>query len=406
MPSITRRRLVGAGAALAASAYGVGRLVRGAAAGSFASWTPAAGTWPLRRHDPANTAHSPTASPPRERPTVGDPVAVATDAASPRFAPVVGSDHVALYGSGLVVSSRGGREAVHADGVAAPFAGFGPDGRLYATHTAGDGPDPSLSLVEYDADLRESARHSLGDDDPVGLVVGERELYVGAESGVVWGVDADGGRRWSVDGALPALADGRLYAADASLDGTVCYRARSGPDRRLEPGPARLWSAGPTAGFAHAPAVADGRLVVGSRASGGGVVRALDATTGEPLWEPRSLGRDVATPAVVGDRGYAAVADDREAGRVVSLDLVTGETVWRDAVEWRPVSAAVGGDTLVVAGEDRADGSSDGARVRAYDRETGDELWTRAVSGSRPGGIALVGERVFLTVGASLYELR
>lgn len=403
MPSTTRRRLLGGGALLATGAYGAYRLDRGAAAASFESWAPAPGTWPLRRYDPANTAHNPTASPPREPPTVREARSVATGARHPRFRPVVGADHLAVHGSGLAVYPRDGGEPTSVDAVDAPLAGFGPDGRLHTVRTGSDDPDPPLSLVGYGADLRESYRRSLGADTPVGLVVGAAEVYLGTESGRIEGVDPADGRRWQADGAAPALADGGLYATDASLDGTVGYAERSGLDRRLTPGPERRWSAGPTPGFPYAPAVADGRVVAGSRAFGGGVVRALDAATGEPLWEPRSLGQDVSTPAVAGGRGYAAVGTgESDAGRVVALDLATGETVWRDAVGWAPRSAAVGGDILVVVGGTR----EDGGRVRAYDRASGDARWTRRLPGRGPDGVALVEDRVLVTVGASLYELR
>jgi hypothetical protein len=403
MPSTTRRRLVGAGAALAAGAVGAHRLRHGALDASFASWTPDPGTWPLRRYDPANTAHNPTARPPREPPGLGERRSVATGARRPRFAPLVGHDFVVLHGTGLAVYPRYGGDAARLDGVDAPRAGFGPEGGLHTTRTVGTAPDPSLSLVGYAPDLAESYRRSLGTDDPTGLVVGAHDVCVGTESGRVEGGDPAGGRRWRVDGAFPALADGRLYATDASLDGTVAYAERSGLDRRLSAGPERVWSAGPTDGFASPPAVADGRVVVGSRASGGGVLRALDAATGEALWDSRPLGRDVSTPAVVGDRGYVAVgADDLATGSVVAVDLATGETRWRDAVEWSPRATAVGGDTLVVTGGRQADGG----RVRAYDRTDGTVLWTRDLPARAPDGLALVGERVLVTVGASLYELR
>ncbi|MFB6167248.1 MAG: PQQ-binding-like beta-propeller repeat protein [Haloferacaceae archaeon] len=402
MPSTTRRRLLGAGAALAAGAYAARRLDRGALDASFASWTPDPGTWPLRRYDPANTAYNPTARPPREPPTVRERRSVATGGRRPRFALLVGHDYLVLHGSGLAVYPRDGGEAARLDPVDAPFAGLGPDGRLHATRTVGDGPDPSLSLASYAPDLAVSARRSLGTDDPAGLTVGARGVCVGTESGRIVGLTPANGRRWQVDGARPALADGRLYAADASLDGVVAYAERSGLDRRLTPGPARVWSAGPTDGFPALPAVADGRVVVGSRAADGGVLRAIDAATGEELWTPRSLGQSVSTPAVVGDRGYAAVgADDRTTGSVVAVDLATGETVWRDATEWSPASAAVGGETLVVAGGV----DPDGGRVRAYDRANGDVYWTRDLPARAPDGLALVGERVLATVGASLYEL-
>ncbi|MEF8856635.1 MAG: PQQ-binding-like beta-propeller repeat protein [Haloplanus sp.] len=400
MPSITRRRLLGSGAAaaLAAGAYGAYRLHRGATDAAFASWTPAPDTWPLRRYDPANTAHNPTASPPRESPSIRTIARASTTARQPSFTPLVGVDHVGMHDSGLAVWPRRGGEAVLERDASTPLAGFGPDGRL---HTVESNP---ATVVGYVPGEREAYRHQLRDgDDPVGLTVGAREVYVGCESGALQGLDPDNDRRWRVDGARPVLADGRLYAADAPLDGTVAYAPRTGVDRRLEVGPERVWNAGPTDGFPHAPAVADGRVVLGTYAEGGGVVAAIDADTGERLWEPRPLGRDVATPAVASDRdrGYTAVETADGAGFVAALDLATGETRWRDAVEWAAGTPVLGGETLLVAGE-RADGSG---VVRAYDA-AGDALWTQAFEGGRPGGLAPVGDRVLVTVGATLYELR
>ncbi|MFB6196349.1 MAG: PQQ-binding-like beta-propeller repeat protein [Haloplanus sp.] len=409
MPSITRRRLLGGGAVLAAASAGTYRLHRGATDATFASWTPRSGTWPLRRYDPANTAHNPNASPPRASPTLSAVTSAPTAARRPRFFPVVGPDHVALYGSGFTAIPRGGGTAVHESDVATPLAGFGPDGRL---HTVGRGPDgvetPS-AVVGYGADgLGETYRVSLDVDHPTALTVGVREVYVGAESGTLRAVDPASGRRWHVDGPMPALANGRLYAADAPLDGTVAYAQRTGIDRRLRVGPERRWRTGTdySRGFPRPPAAADGRLVQGSYAAGGGAVVACDADSGERLWGPRPLGIDVSTPAVAGDRGYVAVGTEKgTAGVVAALDMATGETVWRDAVDWSAFAPAVGGETLVVAGESRADGERTG-RVRAYDAGSGDVLWTHAFEAGAPGGIALVEDRALVTVGASLYELR
>ncbi|MFC7173468.1 PQQ-binding-like beta-propeller repeat protein [Haloplanus litoreus] len=301
----------------------------------------------------------------------------------------------------------GGGAAARTVEAATPRAGFGPDGRLHTvSHESGNDTDPA-AVVGYDAaDLRETYRTPIDTDHPRGLTVGAREVYLGDESGTLRGIDADGGRSWRVDGTMPALVDGRLYAAGAPLDGTVAYAARSGRDRYLRSGPERVWSAGPVSGFVHAPAVAGGRLVQGTYAEGGGVVVAFDADTGDRLWNPRSLGVDVATPAVVDDRGYAAVGtDDRRAGLVAALDLETGETVWRDEVEWHAVAPAVAGDTLVVAGDVREGGERVAGVVRAYDRATGDRLWTHTVETRGVGGLALVEDRVLLAAGTSVYEL-
>jgi outer membrane protein assembly factor BamB len=407
MPSITRRRLLGGGVAAAAGAYGAARLSRSASDAAFDPWTPAPGTWPLRRYDPANTAHNPTASPPRERPSPRELASAPSTAARPAFRPLVGPEHVVVYGSGVAVYPRGGGTARVASDATTPLAGVGPDGRLHTVGRASGGADAPSVVVGYGADdVSETYRHSLDADEPKGMVLGKREVYVGTVDGEIRAIDPDGGQRWHVGGVAPALGGGRLYAAGA-LDGTVAYAERSGLDRHTRNGPERVWSAGPVDGFLHLPAVADGRLVVGTYAERGGVVAGFDAEAGERLWTPRPLGTDVSTPAVVGDRGYTAVGTGGSAGFVVALDLATGETVWRDETGWPAFAPVVGGDTLVVAGTaDDADGADGGsARVRAYDRAEGDVLWTHAFDAGRPGGLALVEDRVLVTAGTSLYEL-
>ncbi|WP_251344091.1 PQQ-binding-like beta-propeller repeat protein [Haloplanus halophilus] len=408
MPSITRRHLLGGAAAVGAGGYGTYRLYRGTVDAAFETWTPEPGTWPLRRYDPANTAHNPNASPPRERPSVRELASIPSAARYPSVPPLVGPDHVVVYGSGLAASPRDGGPAAGTVEAATPRAGFGPDGRLHTVSLeSGTATDPAAVVGYATGGLREAYRTPVGADNPRGLIVGAREVYLGSTGGTLRSLGVDGGRRWRADGTMPALVDGRLYAAGAPLDGTVAYGRRTGRDRYLYADPERAWSAGPVDGFVHAPAVADGRLVQGTYAEGGGVVAAVDAGTGARLWEPRRLGQDVVTPAVVADRGYAAVGtDDGRAGRVVALDLETGATVWDDGVEWHAVAPAVAGDTLVVAGERVAGGERTAGVVRAYDRHAGDRLWTHTVRTRRGvGGVALVGDRVVVAAGTSVYEL-
>jgi hypothetical protein len=53
----------------------------------------------------------------------------------------------------------------------------------------------------------------------------------------------------------------------------------------------------------------------------------------------------------------------------------------------------------------REGGERAGGVVRAYDAASGETLWTRGFDAS-PAGLALVDDRVFVTVGADLYALR
>lgn len=407
MPSTTRRRLLVGGATVAVGTYGAHRLDRGARDAAFTSWTPTSGTSPLRRYDPANTAHNPNANPPRETPTPRELASAATAAKRPRFLPIIGPNQIVMHGTGVGVYTRGSGETVRERDTATPLAGVDPNGTLHTVVREPDDVDTPSVVIGYDTeDLRESYRMPLDADDPKGMVIGTREMYVGTVSGTLHTVTAGSGPRWNVDGSMPALVDGQLYATDAPLDGTVAYEQRTGLDRRLQAGPAQVWSAGTTDGFPHPPAVADGRLIVGSYGETGGAVVAFDADTGDRLWEPRRLGMDVTTPAIAGDRGYTAVGtDDLTAGLVAALDLTTGETVWRDEIEWHAFSPVISDDTLVVAGEVRADGTRTAGKVRAYDRTTGDVLWTHTSEPDNLGGLALVHDRVVATTGTSLYAL-
>jgi len=407
MPSLSRRRLLGGGAALAAGAYAARRLDRGATDADFASWTPDPETWPLPRYDPANTAHNPHASPPRERPSASEIATLQATDDSPYLRPLVGPDRLAAYGSGLLVVPRDG-ESVRVGDASAQRAGFGPDGRLHAVRSVSEDLGARSALVGYAGDdLREAYRFPIDSDYVSSLTVGARELYVGTPNRDIRAVDPGSGRDWRVGGTKTALAHGRLYATEATGRGTVAYEERTGLDRRLDVGPRRVWSAGWITGEANPPAVADGRVAVGSLGTDGGALAAYDADSGERLWAPRPLGLNVSTPALVGGRGYvAAGTDGLESGLVAAINLATGESIWRDEVEWYAFAPAVGGDTLVVAGERRTANEPTDGVVRAYDRHSGEALWTVTVEAWDPDGLALAGDRVLVAGDASLYELR
>ena len=149
------------------------------------------------------------------------------------------------------------------------------------------------------------------------------------------------------------------------------------------------------------PAVADGRVFVSDfeRTSGlNGIERAvcLDEQTGEILWTHEwdanyaGISWDEgprATPTVDGDRVYVQGA----AGRLVALDAATGEPLWSRHYREEygadmPMfgfssSPLVDGERLIVL----AGGMPD-AKVVAFDKRTGEELW-RALSSeeSSPG---------------------
>jgi outer membrane protein assembly factor BamB len=402
MPSLTRRQLIAGSTAVAAVGYGGYRLVKGAPDADLGSWTPEQGTWPLKRYDTANTAHNPHASPPRETPKKRELGSIASDGAKPAyFFPLAGPDRLVVYGDEL---------AAYADGTITTFgeaetyfAGFSPDGRLHVTTEY----DTATNLVGYDGN-QEMYRYSVS-GHPEGLTVGRDEVYVGTLNDGVVAYEPDCGRDWVVAGETCALADDRLYTV-GGRNGTLAYREQAPPGRWLSAGPGSMWTAPSVRGDSHPPAIADGRLVVGTYGLHHSELAAFDAETSEALWEPKSFAddgaADVSTPAVAGRNGYVAAGiDGLDAGFIARYNLESGDEVWRDETDWYASNPVLAGDTLVVAGDVRVGSEAPTTTVRAYDTESGEVLWTVTFSGEGGTNLALVGERVLATAGSSLYEL-
>ncbi len=128
----------------------------------------------------------------------------------------------------------------------------------------------------------------------------------------------------------------------------------------------------------------------------GGVVEAVDGTTGDLIWRyrrepPEGVQRPTTTTrniAIHGDRiFYAAPAD----GAVVALDARTGAVVWETIVHDNQLDRAFhSSGPIVVRGKVltgrscQPGGIRGGCFIAAHDAETGEELW-RAHTIARPG---------------------
>ncbi len=170
-------------------------------------------------------------------------------------------------------------------------------------------------------------------------------------------------------------------------------------DRFPEGGPERAWSSPIGNGYAG-PAVADGKVFVTDYRStegrkGNERVLALDEETGASLWEKvwpvdyAGLAYDLgprATPTVDGDRVYVLGA----MGDLFCLRVEDGSEVWRrnyrndfaaELPTWGFVGAPlVDGNRLIALV-----GGSPDAKVVAFDKMTGDELWRAIDATSEPG---------------------
>ena len=140
------------------------------------------------------------------------------------------------------------------------------------------------------------------------------------------------------------------------------------------------------------PLVHDGVMYL---ANPGNVVQALDAVTGNRLWEYRrdldAVVESVLAPrsrsiAIYGDKVYLNTAD----AHIVALDRVTGEVAWDhevadNALGYRYTSGPIVANGNVVAGMTGCERfKEDVCFISAHDAETGEELW-RTSTIARPG---------------------
>lgn len=126
----------------------------------------------------------------------------------------------------------------------------------------------------------------------------------------------------------------------------------------------------------------------------GGGAQALDAATGDLLWEykatPASGGQPRTSPmrtlAIYGDKVYLAIAD----ARLVALDARTGSVVWDHQVADSKLGYAYSSGPIVVNGmivagiNGCARYKNDVCFISAHDAQTGKEIW-RTSTIARPG---------------------
>ena len=140
------------------------------------------------------------------------------------------------------------------------------------------------------------------------------------------------------------------------------------------------------------PLVHDGVMYLANPAN---VVQALDAATGDRMWEYRrdldDMVESVLAPrsrsiAIYGDKVYLNAAD----AHIVALDRRTGEVAWDrevadNALGYRYTSGPIVANGKVVAGMTGCERyKEDVCFISAHDAETGEEMW-RTSTIARPG---------------------
>lgn len=376
MPSLTRRRLLGTGAAAAAGGVGV-ELLAGPAP-TFEAWEPAAGAWPAERRDSARTAAAPEMTPPTAEPSV-EWTAEVESAPNEGVTALVVGDGTAFLGGDFRVAAvdlADGSRLWDADAPAEHLCYRG--GVLYCAGTIYRG---GLTALDAADDGQKRWEVSGGDSADVYdvLVAGDTAL-VGTHYGLrahdlrngerTWELDVGGGRVRS------AVASGTLFVGGPGP--LAKYRSREGWDAVRKPTPRRAERAGPkTPGHVAHPVVTDDTVYVGGYlgVSEDTTVSAVSRGTLEHRWHgPKAMSFTSPVP-IDGDGVVRAYHyDDRDSDyELLGVDLDDGRMAWRIGQNAKIAPPVGAGDLAFTC-------SADGA-VLAVDPETGRVVWETTVGG-------------------------
>lgn len=186
------------------------------------------------------------------------------------------------------------------------------------------------------------------------------------------------------DGVYVGFDDGVLRKLDAETGALVWeYRTRQA---EVEEGNAPE----DNSGIHGTPAVVDGRVFIGAY---DGWMYALDAGSGELLWDRKLGGSIGASPAVHGDVVLIAVEYPWPDGRIFALDAETGCV----AYESRRIGDHPHSSTTVDIDRGLAFVGANNGSFTAWDLREERELWATATGGEIKSTAAVVDDLVYIT---------
>ena len=179
-----------------------------------------------------------------------------------------------------------------------------------------------------------------------------------------WSTDAGSGigRDWLV--LAPAVADGRIYVADAR--GRIsAWDAASGRS---------VWRADTDADITGGVGAGGGLVLAGT---GDGEVVALHQTSGEIAWRTRLTSEVLSRPRLTGDRVVARTLD----GKLYGLDAASGEVRWTHDGGVPALTVRGTGSPVIESGV--AITGFDNGRIAAVRSATGELVWEGTVANPR-----------------------
>ena len=193
--------------------------------------------------------------------------------------------------------------------------------------------------------------------EPAKLVDFDAEIKIRKtwSNGGVGDIDAVGSN------LVPALSDGRVYAADT--DGNViAVSAENGK---------KIWKADLDTSLSGGVGVGSGSIFVGNT---DGEVFALDASSGAVQWQYTASSEVLAAP--VGDQQIVVVQS--QDGRLVGLNAQSGEKLWQFNVD-TPVLTLRGTSAPMLLGNTVVAAFANG-KIYGLKADTGTQLWENRVA--------------------------
>lgn len=200
-------------------------------------------------------------------------------------------------------------------------------------------------------------------------------------------------------GLVPASDGENIYVADHE-GGVHAFRLADGEKLwEYDTSEFSLFGDSTAIRFSAGPAVADGRVAVGSLK---GIVVMLDAATGEKLWQESVEGELLAQPLIRAGLIVLRTTD----GRIIALDAATGERRW-DTVREVP-SLTIRGHAASVGDSRRIFIGLDNGKAIALSTEDGNMLWEATIVvaagvsaleeiGDVDGNLAWFGSEIYAT---------
>ncbi|MGK0267319.1 MAG: outer membrane protein assembly factor BamB [Maricaulis sp.] len=253
-------------------------------------------------------------------------------------------------------------------------------------------PTHALQHTQASGNLDVAWRHSIGqgsnNDRRLNArpVIADGRIYAGDATGRITALDADSGTEiWSMRLEVPNRFDRMSFGSGLAYDSGRVF-AHSGFNFFVaidaETG-AEIWRTETLVPFHGAPTVVDGRVFV---TSDDNELLALDAATGAVLWTYQGIIETARlltgpSPAVLGDIVVAPFAS----GELVALRVQNGNPVWSDSLTRAGGLTAmseindVAGSPVIMEGTVYA--MSHSGTLVAIELRTGERIWTQPAGG-------------------------